>query len=82
MSRDEVHDLILGLALVALGYAFYQHQKAAQAATISQSDQTAIDTALSTAPTATTTVPAPPAVQGNSQTGYTFDMNTLLDGAY
>lgn len=32
MTREEMHDLILGLAVVALGYAIYQHQKAVKAA--------------------------------------------------
>lgn len=79
MKREEFHDLILGVALVALGYAFYQHRKAAAA--ISVSDQNAIATAIGTAAAPSISVPAPIAVQGGAG-GYAFDMNTILDGAY
>jgi hypothetical protein len=31
MTREEMHDFVLGVALIALGYAFYQHHKATSA---------------------------------------------------
>ena len=79
MKREEMHDLILGVALVALGYAVYQHRKAAAA--ISASDQNAIATAIGTAGLPAISIPAPIEVQGGPG-GYTYDMNTILDGAY
>jgi hypothetical protein len=33
MTRDDIHDLIIGAAVVALGYALYQHFKDRKAAT-------------------------------------------------
>lgn len=73
MKREELHDIILGVALVALGYAFYQHAKTAK--TIANSDQAAINTAISSASSdgPAINVPAPIEVQGNDATGYTVD---------
>lgn len=86
MTRDEMHDLVMGVALVALAYAVYQHHKAAAAtaAQISASDQAAIGTAISSAPAdgPAISIPAPIAIDGGGAGGYTFDMNTLLQGAY
>jgi hypothetical protein len=67
------------VALVALGYAFYQHRKAAAA--ISASDQNAIATAIGTASLPPIFIPAPVEVQGGAG-GYTYDMSTITNGAY
>lgn len=72
MTREDMHDIILGAALVALGYALYQHRQAATAATIATSDQAAIQTAIGAASSdyPAITVPAPILVNGDAATGY------------
>ena len=67
MTRDDIYDLMMGLALVALGYAIYQHRKGAT-------------TASQTAPIFD--APAPIAIQGNDQTGYWYDLDNLLAGTH
>ncbi len=68
MTREDMHDLILGVALIALGYAVYQHHKAAN----SRGTNTGIMPPIA--------VPAPPAIQGDSSTGYWYDLDNLLAG--
>lgn len=87
MSKNELHELMMGAALVALGYALYKHFKAPAVAvvapspaTIAASDQAAIQTAIGTMPTdaPAITVPAPIAVQGDASTGYSTDTGNWL----
>jgi hypothetical protein len=75
MTREDMHDLILGAALVALGYAIYHHRQAATAQTIAASDQAAIQTAIDSGSTGypAITIPAPIPINGNAATGYTVD---------
>lgn len=70
MSRDDMYDLMMGLALVALGYALYQHRKAATAGNTGVVGP-AVDG-----------FPAPIAVQGDEQTGYWYDLDNLLAGTH
>lgn len=66
MSRDDVYDLVMGMAVVTVGYLLWKQQQKA--------------TAAPTATGPAVTVPDPIAVQGNDQTGYWIDTSTLFDG--
>jgi len=80
MTREELHDLILGVALVTLGYAVYQHYKAtkATAANIAAGDQAAIAAAIGSASSdgPAIFVPAPVQVNGDASSGYTIDTSS------
>ena len=69
MSRDDVYDLMMGLALVALGYAIYQHRKAA-----TPGNTGIVGPAID--------IPAPIEVEGDAQTGYWYDLDNLLAGTH
>lgn len=69
MRRDDLYDLMMGLALVALGYALYQHRKAATPGN-TENMGPPID------------FPAPPAIEGDAATGYWFNLDNLLQGTH
>ncbi|WP_322400374.1 hypothetical protein [Massilia luteola] len=80
MTREEMHDLILGVAVVALGYAVYQHYQAAKAqvAQINASDQAAIAAAIGSASSdgPEISVPAPIPVNVDASGGYSIDTSS------
>jgi hypothetical protein len=65
MTRDEMMDLMLGVAVVALGYALYKHHKAGQGGT-------------SNAPIPN--IPAPPMVWHDENGNYFYDLDKLMQG--
>jgi hypothetical protein len=70
MTRDEMYDLMMGLALVALGYALYQHRKAA-----TPGNTGIVGPAIEG-------IPAPIEVQGDGEGGYWYDLDNLLMGTH
>ena len=74
MTKDEMQEVILGVAVVALVYAVYQHRKAATAGVIRASDQAAIDTAIASGASdgPPIFVPEPIPIQ-SGKGGYTYD---------
>lgn len=80
MKREELHDLILGVAVVVLGYAVYQHYQTgrAQAARIAVGDQAAIGAAIDSASSdgPAISIPAPIQINGNDSTGYSIDTSS------
>lgn len=67
MSKDDVYDLLMGVAVVALGYAIYQHRKAS-----APRNTGVVGPAID--------VPAPIEVQGDASTGYWWEPDNLLAG--
>lgn len=65
MSKDDLMDMMLGAAVVALGYALYRHHKAAKGATSGPP---------------ITGIPAAPEVYTDANGNYFFDMNRLFEG--
>lgn len=65
MNKDEMMDLLLGVAVVALGYALYKRHQATKA----QSFGPPI-----------TGIPAAPEVQQDASGNYFFDMDKLFEG--
>ena len=65
MTRDEMMDLMLGVAVVALGYALYQHHKAGKGAATG-------------APIPN--IPAPPEIWQDNDGTYHYDLDRLLQG--
>ncbi|MGZ4837642.1 MAG: hypothetical protein ACXVZR_03770 [Terriglobales bacterium] len=63
MSKDEVHELLMGAALVALGYALYQHFK----------------TKPATAPMPAITTPAQAVENNYTTTGPSSPFTSLTD---
>lgn len=69
-----MQEVLLGVAVVALVYAVYQHRKAATAGVIRASDQAAIDTAIASGSGdgPPIFVPDPIPIQ-SGKGGYTYD---------
>jgi hypothetical protein len=65
MSQDELMDLLLGFAVVALGYALYKHHQGA-----AEPQGTPI-----------TGIPPAPQIHQAADGSYYFDMEKLFDGA-
>lgn len=69
MSKDDVYDLLMGVAVVALGYAIYQHRKAS-----APRNTGVVGPAID--------VPPPPEIHGDESTGYWWEPDNLLAGVY
>jgi hypothetical protein len=69
MSREEMMDLLLGVAVVALGYALYKRHQAAQG-----------NVAPSPGAAPITGIPAAPEVYQDAAGNYVFDMDRLFEG--
>ncbi len=67
MTREEMLDLMLGVAVVALGYALYKQHQAGKGA-------------ASNAPIPN--IPAPPEVWQDADGNYYFDPARLLEGVF
>lgn len=65
MTQSEMMEVLMGVAVVALGYALYKHHKAGQGGT-------------NNAPIPN--IPAPPLVWQENDGTYYYDMNQLLQG--
>lgn len=68
MSRDDMMDLMLGVAVVALGYALYRHHQAGKGGAPRAGN----------APISG--IPAAPEVYTDADGNYFFDMNRLYEG--
>ena len=66
MTRENMMDVLLGVAVVALGYAIYKHHKAGQGGT-------------NNAPIPN--IPAPPDIWQDNDGTYWYDLDTLMKGA-
>lgn len=71
MTRDEMMDLMLGVAVVTLGYALYKHHKGGQGGQGGQQYGPPI-----------TGIPAAPEIYQDAQGNYYFDMDNLFAGVF
>ncbi|WP_314434608.1 hypothetical protein [Massilia timonae] len=71
MTRDDMMDLMLGVAVVALGYALYKHHKGGQGGQTQYGNGPPI-----------TGIPAAPEIYQDAQGNYYFDMDNLFAGVF
>jgi hypothetical protein len=69
MTRDDMYDLVLGAATIAIGYMLWKQHKAAAPLVIPST--VAAELANTGAP-----------LQGSPGGGYTFDFSNLFDGVF
>ena len=68
MTRDEMMDLLLGVAVVALGYALYKQNKGGKGG--------------QTYGPPITGIPAAPEIYTDADGNYYFDMDRLFEGVF